>query len=255
VQAALSPPRPSSEVHSAGFVPDESAIRLSLLNGFELSRNGVEIPLTRGPQHLIAYLALHERAIPKAHLAGVLWADVTDARALGNLRSALWRLRQLRLNLLKPAGEYLSLARCVQVDIREAYLVARRVLDPAADIHGLRLAELPLQGELLPGWYEDWVVLERERQRQICLHSLEVLCERWAATGCYAEAVMAGLAAVSGEPYRESAHRVLIRAFLAEGNPNEAIRQYGLCREIMRRELHISPSRELDELVRGLIDS
>ena len=39
---------------------------------------------------------------------------------------------------------------------------------------------------------------------------------RWAAAGQHAKAVMAGLAAVAGEPLRESAHRALIKAFLAE---------------------------------------
>jgi DNA-binding SARP family transcriptional activator len=74
--------------------------------------------------------------------------------------------------------------------------------------------------------YATWLTLERERQRQICLHALE--------------------------PLRESAHRALIKAFLAEGNPGEAIRQYNLFRDILRRELQLDPSPHVTELVVGL---
>ena len=32
-------------------------------------------------------------------------------------------------------------------------------------------------GELLPDWYDDWVLLERERFRQLRLHALDALCD------------------------------------------------------------------------------
>ena len=99
-----------------------------------------------------------------------------------------------------------------------------------------------IAGDLLPGWYEDWVVTEREHFRQLRLHALEQLCEQLTDDGRFGQAVEAGLAAVSGEPLRESAHRVLIRAYLQEGNRAEAIRQYSACRDVLRRELGIDPS-------------
>jgi DNA-binding SARP family transcriptional activator len=222
-----------------------------LLKGFELTLDGIANPLTKGPQHLLAYLALQESSLPRAHVAGVLWAEVTDERAGGNLRSALWRLRQLRVELVDSAHDCLSLSPQVRVDVRDAYYFAKQAMDPRTDVRSLMLDSLKLEGELLPGWYDDWIVLERERQRQICLHALEALCDRWTNAGRFAEAVMAGLAAVAHEPLRESAHRVLIKAYLAEGNCGEAIRQYGLCRDILRNELQVEPSAQLAQLVNG----
>jgi DNA-binding SARP family transcriptional activator len=70
------------------------------------------------------------------------------------------------------------------------------------------------------------VLLDRERTRQLSLHALEALCSRWTEMRRFGQAVQAGLAAVAGEPIRESAHRILMKAHLAEGNPGEAIRQY-----------------------------
>lgn len=249
MQTTMSPPWRVSATRAAASSRDEPAIRLTLLNGFGLTRDGIDVHLPPGPQHLLAYLALREKATPRAQLAGVLWDDVTDDRAAGNLRSAVWRLRQLRVELLALERDCLSLAPAVKVDVRETDQIARRVMDPKTDICALLYDELPLTGELLPGWYEDWVVLERERQRQVSLHTLEILCERWAMVGEFAQAVLAGLAAVAGDPLRESAHRVLIKAYLAEGNRSEALRQYGLCRRILMRELNIEPSGQLAELV------
>ncbi|HEX2156656.1 MAG TPA: bacterial transcriptional activator domain-containing protein, partial [Actinomycetes bacterium] len=110
-----------------------------------------------------------------------------------------------------------------------------------------------LAGDLLPDWYEDWVVLERERLRQLRLHALEALCARLTGAGRFGAAVQAGLAAVAGEPLRESAHRTLIRAHLAEGNPGEAVRQYHLYRRLLTDELAIEPSPAIRGLVQPLL--
>ena len=108
-------------------------------------------------------------------------------------------------------------------------------------------------GELLPDWYDDWVVIERERFRQLRVHALERLCERLTSERRFTEAVETGLAAVEGEPLRESAHRVLIHAHLAEGNAAEALRQYGVFRGLLRDRLGLEPSGQMDALVRPLV--
>src|SRR5271165_4428457 len=67
--------------------------RLTLLGGFGLQVGGTAVPLAAGPQRLVALLALHERALSRGYVAGVLWADSTESRAHGSLRSILWKLR------------------------------------------------------------------------------------------------------------------------------------------------------------------
>jgi DNA-binding SARP family transcriptional activator len=64
---------------------------------------------------------------------------------------------------------------------------------------------------LFPGWYDDWVLLERERLRRLRLHALEVLADKLVREGRYGEAVQATYAAVRTEPLRESAHRAVVR--------------------------------------------
>jgi len=106
-----------------------------------------------------------------------------------------------------------------------------------------------LAAELLPGWTEPWVEAECEWCRQMCLRALEMLSERFRARGDHFRAHQTVLAAVHGDPLRESAHRRLIELHLADGNPAAALRQYTTYQTLVRSELGVSPSREIRSLV------
>ena len=103
--------------------------------------------------------------------------------------------------------------------------------------------------DLLPGVYEDWAIVERERIRQRMLHALEMLSHRLVSVGRYADAIEAALTAVSADPLRESAQRALIEAHAAEDNWGEARRSFECFRTLIRRELGVSPSRDLTAFV------
>jgi DNA-binding SARP family transcriptional activator len=226
---------------------------LHLLGGFELFLEGQSLRVTIGAQRLVAFLALHERLLPRTYVAGMIWPDVPTDRANANLRAGLWRLPASCRRLVDQSARHLRLATNATVDLRAATALARRLLDRSSsclesDLGGS--ARLALGGELLPDWYDDdWALMERERFHQLRLHALEALCERLTAVGRYGEAVDAGLAAVAAEPLRESAHRVLIKTYLAEGNRLEARRQYQQCCRLMAEELGVEPSALLDQLV------
>ncbi|WP_247828941.1 AfsR/SARP family transcriptional regulator [Arthrobacter antioxidans] len=83
----------------------------------------------------------------------------------------------------------------------------------------------PLTLDLLPTWCDDWLVVDRERQRQVRLHALERMSAWYLSVERFDSAIEAALQAIAGDPLRESAHRCLIRAHLAEGNVSEARRQ------------------------------
>jgi DNA-binding SARP family transcriptional activator len=109
-----------------------------------------------------------------------------------------------------------------------------------------------LSGDLLPGWYDDWVLVEAEDWRQLRLHALEMLAGRLTAVGCWGQAADAARAAVRAEPLRESAHAALIGVHLAEGNQSEAVRQFTLYRELLHAELGLEPTPRLRCLVQDL---
>jgi DNA-binding SARP family transcriptional activator len=213
------------------------------------------VPLPLSAQRLLALLALRDHPLLRVHVAGVLWLEATEERALGSLRSALWRVHQPGHHLIQATTTHLCLAPGVEVDLHEATSLARSLIGSEqgaeAGVQAGASRSL-LSGVLLPDWYDDWVLMERERFRQLSLHALEALSDRLAAEGRFGEAAEAALAAVAGEPLRESAHRALIRVHLAEGNRSEARRQYELFRSLLASKLGLEPSPVLEALVSGL---
>jgi DNA-binding SARP family transcriptional activator len=226
----------------------DKSVRLSLLNAFALVCDGVTIELPLTAQRLLAFVALHDHPLQRAYVSGVLWADSTQDRAAGSLRSSLWRLHRPGYQLIDASSTHLHLADGVEVDVRRGLAHARGLL-AGADVDG---DDAALHGELLPDWYDDWVLFERERFRQLALHALEAQAERLLELGRPLQALEGALAAVRSEPLRESAHRLLIRVHLAEGNAVEALRQFELCRRLLRDRLGLDPSPQLVELVASL---
>lgn len=227
---------------------------MALLNSFELLLDGKSVVLELPAQRLLAFLALHDRPVLRAYAAGTLWFDATESHALGSVRSALWRLRQHGFELVEATSRQLRLAPGVAVDLHEAFALAHGLLAGSARLDEVDLDRPELSGELLPGWYDDWVLNERERFHDLRLHALESLCVQLTEMGEFAKAMEAGLAAVKGEPLRESAHRALIKVDLAEGNEAEALRRYRRYRRLVHNRFGIEPSEQMEGLVRGLIN-
>jgi DNA-binding SARP family transcriptional activator len=224
-------------------------VELRIVNGFEVRHDErpVELPLTA--QRLVAFLAFQKRAVQRVYVAGKLWTNTAEDRASGSLRSAIWRVKQTDVPLIQTVDTRLALDPDVHVDLAAAEVLARHLVAGSGDA---RMADLAvLCGEILPDWYDDWLLMEREVHRQLRLHALEALALRLAATACYSEAIDAALSAIAGEPLRDSAHRTLVRVYLAEGNVSEAVRHVGLYRERLA-PIGIAPSAEFEELVSGL---
>ncbi|HEY5012429.1 MAG TPA: BTAD domain-containing putative transcriptional regulator [Acidimicrobiia bacterium] len=226
---------------------------MSLLGRFSLSdERGLDVPLANGVQRLLALLALRDRVVHRASVAGVLWPDVTESHAHASLRSALARTPDAVRSVLSVSASELALVHEVEVDVRDALALAQRLLDGVApappDDVGTDAIEL-LSNDLLPGWLDEWVVSEAEEWRQLRLHALEALADRLIAASRFSDAAGAAMAAVKAEPLRESAHAALIRVHLAESNQSEALRQFERYRSLLRSELGIEPTARISELI------
>jgi len=225
------------------------AHRIGLLEGFEVVRDGEPVYLPLSAQRVLAFLALQIRPVRRLYVAGALWLEVNEQRANASLRTALWRLAQTVCHVVEATPTHLALADDVEVDVVAARRMAESVIAGASSSDLDRSGLLCHAGEILPGWYDDWVLIEREHFRQLRLHALESICEQLTVAGRFGEAAEAGAAAVKAEPLRESSHRLLIKAFLAEGNRVEALRQYEQFRELLDRQLGLAPSPLMDDLM------
>jgi DNA-binding SARP family transcriptional activator len=228
----------------------EQAPTLRLCGGPYVTQGTRRMDIPEGSKRLLVFVALHRSRIERRYAAGALWPIGDDARAAGNLRSALWRLRGAGIDLLFADKWSLGIADDVVVDVHVVTDWAAKLIDGTATDDELIVVPWWVDAlDLLPGWYDDWALVERERMRQRVLHALEALSRRLVLVGRCAEAVEAAMLASGAEPLRESAQRVLIEAHLAEGNRIEAVRSYRAYRQLLRRELHVDPSEELQFLL------
>ena len=229
------------------------ALRVSVLGRFSLvDGSDTAIPVANGTQRLLSLLALRDRVVHRASVAGALWPDVSERRAHASLRSALLRIPNAARSVVSVTDAELSLAHGVDVDVRDAHALAHRLLDDTAQVGEgdvSRAAISRLTFDVLPGWLDEWVMPEAEEWRQLRLHALEALTDRLAALARFGDATSAAMAAIKAEPLRESAHAALIRVHLAESNQSEALRQFERYRELIRSELGIEPSSRLRELI------
>jgi DNA-binding SARP family transcriptional activator len=224
---------------------------LHLFGGLFVTSEHRRVQLPEGSKRLLAFVALHQGRVERRYAAGSLWPVVDDARAAGNLRSALWRLNRAGIRLLSTDKYGLTMRDDVLIDVHLVSSWAGRLLGDTASQEDLGAMPWGVDAlELLPGWYEDWVLLERERIRQRLLHALEALSRQLSRLGRAGEAVEAAMMAVSAEPLRESAQRALIEAHLAEGNWIEGRRSFEAYRDVLGRELAVEPDPELAALVR-----
>ena len=223
-------------------------MRLFLFDGFVLHEDDQHVTLPPQAQRLIAFVTLRG-TVRRDEVHCALWPDISDERASARLRTTLWRLGGAGRGVLMATNGQLSLAENVDVDVRNWTALALQVIDQPSTVAALDLSALRQCGDLLPGWYEDWALLERERLRQRMLHALEALSRLLISAGRLPEGVEAAVTAVAADPLRESAQRALIEAHLAEGNWSEGRRQFESYRTLLRRELGIEPDERLTALV------
>ncbi|WP_418276913.1 AfsR/SARP family transcriptional regulator [Isoptericola jiangsuensis] len=228
-------------------LPHDPAVAIRLLGSFVLEVDGDVVALPVGAQRLVAMLALRGRT-GRSRLAGLLWPDTLEQRALASLRTGIWRVNQSAVGLVRAAHGAVELGLGPVVDVDQLIERSRPLLagpEPDCPAEGPDVAS----GELLPDWDDQWLDAERERLHQLRLHVLEATAVRLAARGRYGLALEAALAALRADDLRESAHRAVIAIHLAEGNVAEACRAYDVCRRTLRTELGIEPSATTSGLV------
>jgi predicted ATPase/DNA-binding SARP family transcriptional activator/Tfp pilus assembly protein PilF len=245
-------------------------LRLMLLGGLQIARG--DAPLTgfvsAKVQALLCYLAVTGRPHFRPALAGLLWGEMAEASANTNLRKALSNLRKL-------VGDHLIIdGSAVAFDRDSAYWLDAEAFSagiegaledsrepPLSPGTALSLAEAVAlyQGDLLDGFYvrgapafEEWVVAERERLRELALRGLHLLVGYHAARGENTQAIDYASRLLALDPWREEAHRQMMRLLARSGQRSAALAQYETCRRVLAEELGVEPMAETTNLYRRI---
>ncbi|MFN2231988.1 MAG: ABC transporter substrate-binding protein [Anaerolineae bacterium] len=231
-------------------------LRLSLLGPLEIHDGDQRLPKppTLKSQSLLAYLALHrDRPQPRERLAGLFWGDRPEHKARRSLTTALWHLRRC----LPNEGLLLSDAQTVQFDPQADLWLdvdAFESLSSSSDPSRLQAAVALYRGELMDGFYDDWVLNERYRLDTLFAEALARLMCGLEAQGEHAEALSCALRLLAHDPLREDAHRLAMRAYCHLGRRNAALEQYRRCLEIVQQELGAEPMEETTALYQDILE-
>ena len=211
-QAAIriADPGTSLLLANTGPRPDEPhPFALQLLGGFDLTVDGepIELPLTA--QRLIAFLALRRRPQTRLCIAGNLWPEKNDTRATANLRSTLWRAHFADgRSVLQCKGSMVGIVNSAWLDVWHIESVK-----PDSVVHDFKTNGRPhyerLFDDLLPGWYDDWVIVERERLAQLQLRIAEALAHAIIEDGDYISATDIAYRTIALDPLGDVRDRIL----------------------------------------------
>jgi predicted ATPase/DNA-binding SARP family transcriptional activator len=228
-------------------------LEINLLGRFELCRDGkpIEMP-SRPSQSLLAYLVLNAGVQHRREkLAGLLWPDSDEKNARSNLRHALWRLR-------KAIGEEFFITDKVSIcfNNKANYQLDVDVLEDETSrmgsikkmIHAVSVYE----GELLPGFYGEWVTLDRERLSAVFEDHIQLLLDRLVEEGQWREVLKWGERWISLGRSPEPAYRALMQAHGAMGDLSGVAATYQRCTTALLEELGVEPSKETHELYERL---
>ncbi|MFC1464577.1 MAG: BTAD domain-containing putative transcriptional regulator [Candidatus Brachytrichaceae bacterium NZ_4S206] len=214
------------------------------------------LPIITGSSRLcslLSYLLLHpNERHTRSKLAGLLWPDAPEATARQNLSAQLWRLHKA---LKACAGDAFTIAgdkheiwvaapQLVWSDaaaLKQASTALAQASDRTA-LDAIRAVLALYRGDPLQGLDDEWCAPHREQLRQLQMHALDALAERYLALGDARAALEMTAALVNLEPLYEDAHHRLIRLHVAAGHLEEARRCYQHYCHLWKTELSAPPS-------------
>jgi predicted ATPase/DNA-binding SARP family transcriptional activator len=232
-------------------------LKVRLLGRFEVSHDGNTIGITSRPaQSLFAYLILSAgTSYRREKLAGLLWPDSLEETARDNLRHALWRIRKALPTLRQPNAEYLLVDDLsIAFNGSAEYWLDANQLDELSEncsADELLAVLSEYQGELLPGFYDEWVVLEREHLSSTFEHHMARLMSLLQAENRWLDILDWGERWIKLGQKPEPAYRALMSAHAAKGDMSKVAATYERCVKSLK-EFGIEPSEQTRALYQKL---
>jgi DNA-binding SARP family transcriptional activator len=247
-------------------------LSIKLLGRVQVSHDDwlTEVRTTRVVEGLLAYLLLQRhRTHSRDVLADLFWGERHQEKASGCLNTTLWRLRHVLEPDGIPPGTYLVRNHMGEVGFNQEgkYWLDVAILEevinhalatPYQSVEQREVEELVsilqlYRGDLLEGFYDDWILRERERLRALYLNSLAYIMHYEKYHGSYENGLVYGQQILQLDPLREEIQREMIRLYVANGQRAKAVRQYETCCEILKNELGIEPMKETKALYTRIV--
>ena len=220
----------------------------------------VEDKMHRAVRGLLAYLVMFRRVHAREVLLDLFWGDYSEVRARRCLNTALWRLRKALEPPGVPRGTYLISTSMGKIgfnrrsnygldvakfekNIQQALAQPYSTLT-AVEARTLKDALKLYTGDLLEGFYDDWVLRERERLYSLELRGLAHLLKYHRHRKDFGKALACGQKILDLDPLREEIHREMMRLHAANRQRTLAVRQYETCCRMLDEDLSVGPMEE-----------
>ena len=255
-------------------------LSLSLLGPFQVTLDGDPVIAFESDKvrALLAYLAVEsDRPHRREKLVGLLWPERSERSARQNLSQALFNLRHIigdrdaqpSFLLITPQTLQFNRSSNHRLDVTAfTTLLAtceahrhRRLEACGLCADRLRQAVTLYRGTFLEGFslsdspaFEEWVLLEQEWLHRLVIDSLCRLADRHERRGEYERTLECAWRQVALDPWREEAHRQVMRALALSGRRSEALTQYETCRRALEEEVGVEPEEETTTLYERVRD-
>jgi len=247
-------------------------LEIRLLGSFQVSLG--ERPLvdfeSNKVRALLAYLAVEtDRPHQRRKLSALLWPEFPEFTSLSNLRYALSDLRKV-IGDRTAQPPYLEITpQVVQFNIKSSSVVDvgafERYCSQASlyplDMQSLIQAANLYRGGFLEGFsipdsnaFEEWLILKREHLDRLAYQVFHQLADDYELTGDCLQAISFAERQLELDPWREEAHRQLMRCLYFTGQRSAALAQYEACCQSLAAELNLEPDRETQRLYEQILD-
>jgi len=239
-------------------------LRICLLGGLLIESDGRIFPRipSRPGRSLFAYLVLNrDRQISRDHLAGLFWPEMADNQARRRLSQALWQIQTLLAGegadgtylLTTPGSVRFNPASDYWLDVEAFESATESLKEKGGDDPTPLAGALSLyRGDLLAGFYDEWVQVDQQRLRQHYFRALAHAANLHKSRGEFEEALVYARRLALLAPLREDAHRDVMRLCLLAGRANEALLQYEVCYSALADELGAEPESATTELFESI---
>lgn len=222
-------------------------LEIRLLGQYSVLLDGRPLVIASRPARLLlAYILLNQTPHPREHLAELLWPDSTSENARSNLRHALWRLRTDLAECGCDSALLVITEQEIGLDATCPLWLDVAVLEsPIAGSTPVDVIENQLcvyQGELLPGYYDSWILLERERLKAILALQMDTLLERLVRAEHWPAVIAWSERWIALDELPEAAYRYLMLAHGKLGDAGLAAQAYRRCQHVLAEEFDVVPS-------------
>ncbi len=239
--------------------PASSDTRVYLFGNFRLECRSKNLTIVNSQKarDLLAYLLLHRK---QPHLRRVLvelfWPHLDEDRGRRSLSTVLWRINRVLPDLIVRRSDTLQIPpdAPVWVDVAAFEALLSPDLSVRFEPDDLRRAVALYSGDLLEESGAGWALVLREKFYEMYCQALARLVYVEKRAGRYAEALDVALRLTHANPLDEAHHQEVMRLYIALRRPLDAVRQFELCRTVLRDELGLSPAPRTWELVNSAVD-